>query len=128
TSFVWASVGCLPRNSPILLRPWGKFDVPQQREFALPPCLAVFPTRTGAAMRKIHTSRRAAGLKDSDYDHEISLVDRDASTLSSPLPSSPDTTQHLGGASTAAEPPSPPDVPPSPPGVPPSPLDVPPSP
>lgn len=30
-------------------------------------------------MIKVHSSRRAAGLKPGDYDHEIDLVDRDGS-------------------------------------------------
>jgi hypothetical protein len=41
-------------------------------------------------MPKIRTSRRVTGLKDSDYDHEISLVDHD--TAASPRPLSTETT------------------------------------
>lgn len=47
-------------------------------------------------MRKIstaRTSRRAPGLKDSDYDHEIALVDH-AAQATAPQALSPDTSAH----------------------------------
>lgn len=47
---------------------------------ALLDCTAPRPwliDRTALPMIKVHSSRRAAGLKPTDYDHEIALVDHD---------------------------------------------------
>lgn len=38
-------------------------------------------------MRKVHSSRRAAGLKPGDYDHQINLIDHEGSASRKPGPS-----------------------------------------